>query len=92
MSIHIGPYTFDQVRYDAEADVLYLSIGDPGHAVDFDETADGHVLRFDQRGELVGVTIIDAQRRVKEGGGELVLDLPARVNAEDLAHSFTFAG
>ena len=29
MSIHIGPYTFDHVRYDADADVLYLSIGDP---------------------------------------------------------------
>jgi hypothetical protein len=28
MSIHIGPYTFDQVRCDPDADVLYLPIGD----------------------------------------------------------------
>jgi uncharacterized protein YuzE len=92
VSIHIGPYTFDQVRYDPEADVLYLSMGDPARAVDFDETPDGHALRFDNRGELVGLTIIDAQRRVREGGGDLVLDLPARANAEDLAHSFALTG
>lgn len=92
MSIHIGPYTFDQVRYDAEADVLYLSIGDPARAVEFDETPDGHALRFDESGELAGLTIVDAQRRVRDGGGELVLDLPARVNADELAHSFGVAG
>jgi hypothetical protein len=38
------------------------------------------------RGDLIGLTIVDAQRRVREPGGELVLDLPARANAEDLAH------
>ncbi len=92
MSIHIGPYTFDRVRYDAEADVLYLSIGDPARAVDFDETADGHALRFDDRGDLVGLTIVDAQRRVQQAGGELVLDLPVRANTEDLAHSFALTG
>jgi len=91
MSIHIGPYTFDRVRYDADADVLYLAIGDPARAVDFDETPDGDALRFDDRGELVGLTIVGAQRRVNETGGELILDLPARANAEDLAHSFALA-
>lgn len=29
MRIHIGPYTFVRVRYDADVDALYLSIGDP---------------------------------------------------------------
>ncbi len=88
MSIQIGPYTFDRVRYDAGADVLYLSIGDPARAVDFDETPHGHAIRFDDRDELVGLTILDAQRRAQEADGELVLDLPARANAKDLAHSF----
>jgi len=92
MSIHIGPYTFDGVRYDADADVLYLSIGDPARAVDFDETPDGHALRFDGGGDLVGLTIVDAQRRMREAGGELILDLPARANAKDLARSFALTG
>jgi uncharacterized protein YuzE len=91
MSVRIGPYTFDYVTYDAEADVLYLSKGDPARAVDFDETPDGNALRFDDHGELIGLTIIDAQHRVQEGGGDLVLDLPARANAQDLAHSFVSA-
>jgi hypothetical protein len=59
---------------------------------DFDETPDGHALRFDDRGELVGLAIVDAQRRVQQAGGDLVLDLPARANAEDLAHSFALTG
>ena len=29
MTVHIGPYTFDRVRYDHDADVLYLAQGDP---------------------------------------------------------------
>ncbi len=29
MTVPVGPYTFDNVSYDAEADVLYLHTGDP---------------------------------------------------------------
>ena len=36
--IHLGPYTFDHVVYDAEGDVLYLSIGEPRPAYDSPET------------------------------------------------------
>jgi uncharacterized protein YuzE len=92
MSIHIGPYTFDHVRYDADADVLYLSIGDPSRAVDFDETAAGDALRFDGHGDLVGLTIVGAQQRAGEADGELEIALPARANADELAHSFALAG
>lgn len=34
MTVHIGPYIFDHVRYDHDADVLYLAQGDPARAVD----------------------------------------------------------
>lgn len=71
--------------------MLYLSIGYPARAVDFDETPDGHALRFDEESELVGLTITDAQRRVREGGGDLVLDLQVRAHAEDLKESFALA-
>lgn len=92
MSIRIGPYTFDQISYDGEADVLYLSIGGPARAVEFDETPEGHAVRLDEHGDLVGLTIVDAQALVEQAGGELVLKLPARANASDLAHSFALAG
>jgi uncharacterized protein YuzE len=53
MTIKIGSNTFDHVHYDAEVDVLYLHKGDPSTAVDFDESPEGHALRFDDRGNLV---------------------------------------
>jgi uncharacterized protein YuzE len=39
---------------DADADVLYLHVGDPEGAVDFDESPEGHHVRFDVDGSLVG--------------------------------------
>ncbi len=61
MSITIGKTTFDRVRYDADADVLYLHIGDPARAVDFDESPEGHALRYDVEGTLVGITLVSAK-------------------------------
>jgi uncharacterized protein YuzE len=66
MSVQIGPYTFDRVRYDAEADVLYLAASDPARAVDFDETPEGHAVSYDADGVLVGLTLIDMHRLLEE--------------------------
>ena len=60
---------FDHVVYDREGDVLYLHSGDPHEAVDFDESLEGHALRFDAAGRLVGVTIVNARKLVEEEGG-----------------------
>ena len=38
MSVTIADTTFDRVRYDDDADVLYLHNGDPVEAVEFDES------------------------------------------------------
>ncbi|MCR4405183.1 MAG: DUF2283 domain-containing protein [Candidatus Acetothermia bacterium] len=44
--------------YDGEADVLYLSFGDPRAAVGVD-IGEGVVLRYDEeKGEVVGLTIL----------------------------------
>ena len=91
MSVKIGPYTFDGVTYDAEADVLYLSVGDTAKAVDWDETPDGHALSFDEHGNLVGLTIVGARQLVEDADGELTLDLPVRVSSADLQHSFALS-
>ena len=91
MSVHIGPYVFDRVRYDAERDVLYLAQGDPARAVDWDETHDGHALSFDEHGNLIGLTIVGARQLVEEADGELTLDLPVRASSADLQHSFALS-
>ena len=78
MTVTIGNIDFDRVRYDAKGDVLYLHRADPADAVDFDASPEGHALRFDADGRLIGVTIINA-RRLLERDGKVVLTLPERV-------------
>jgi uncharacterized protein YuzE len=85
MSVQIGPYTFDRVRYDRDADVLYLATGDPARAVDFDETPDGHAVSYDASGELVGLTLIDVRRLLAGANGdELQIELPAKASPAEL--------
>jgi uncharacterized protein YuzE len=75
MTITIGSTTFENVFYDADVDVLYLHKGDPSTAVDFDESPEGHALRFDGEGNLVGVTIVGAKALI-EDAGEIKITLP----------------
>ena len=50
--------------YDAEADVLYLSIGKPRAAVGVD-IGEGVILRYDEsKHEVVGLTLIGLRRRL----------------------------
>jgi uncharacterized protein YuzE len=84
MTVHIGPYIFDRVRYDHDADLLYLAQGDPARAVDFDETPGGHAVSFDKNGDLVGLMLIDIRKLVDEAEGELLLELPAKASPADL--------
>jgi uncharacterized protein YuzE len=85
MSVQIGPYTFDRVRYDRDADVLYLAHGDPARAVDFDETPEGNAVSYDANGELVGLTLIDVRQLLAEaGGGRVTIELPARADPAEL--------
>ena len=61
MTVTIGSLTFDHASYDARGDVLYLHVGDPQEAAGSEETPEGHVLRFDADGEVIGLTIINAK-------------------------------
>ncbi|MBI2909146.1 MAG: DUF2283 domain-containing protein [Chloroflexi bacterium] len=50
--------------YDEEADVLYLSIGDPKPALGMD-IGEGMVVRYDEaRKEVVGLTLIGLRARL----------------------------
>jgi uncharacterized protein YuzE len=61
MTVTIGSLTFDHATYDEHGDVLYLHIGEHQAAADSEATPEGHVLRFNDRGEVIGVTIINAK-------------------------------
>jgi len=86
-TVTIAGIEFDRVVYDREADVLYLHVGEPSSAVDFDATPEGHHTRYGRDGSLVGVTIVNA-RWLIEQEGEIVLTLPEqRVRAPDVARA-----
>lgn len=84
MSLTIDGIDFDRISYDRDADVLYLSSGDPAHAVDFDESADGHALRYDADGQLVGITIVGA-RRLADAHEDVRVQAPVTLTAATLA-------
>jgi uncharacterized protein YuzE len=84
----IGGWEFDHSKYDPDADVLYLSIGPPREGYG-EETPEGHFLRFDERGEFYGVTIIDAQRLMKTEG-QITLTLPMRERVELPEEQFAY--
>ncbi len=79
MTVKIGNLTFDRVRYDAQGDVLYLHRADPKEAVEFDASPEGHALRFNAVGELIGVTILNA-RWLLEHEGEVKVTIPEEIH------------
>src|SRR6185312_3539370 len=78
MTVTLGSTTFARVDYDADADVLYLHVGDPDSATDFEESPEGHAIRFDALGRLVGVTVVGAKSLIEQGG-RLVVTGPERL-------------
>ncbi len=87
MSVKIGNLTFSRVTYDAKGDVLYLHVGEPQAAADAEGTPDGHVVRYDEQGRIIGLTIINARWLVERDGG-LTVTLPEpqlHAEASDLA-------
>lgn len=85
MSVNIAGIDFDHVYYDREGDVLYLQVGPPPRAAsDFDASPEGHYLRYDDHGALMGITIVNA-RWILEQEGKVTITLPERrIEATDL--------
>jgi YD repeat-containing protein len=86
MNIKIDGLVFDRANYDADGDVLYLARGESGGAADAAVTPEGHGLRYDSEGRVIGVTIINA-RWLLERDGHVTITLPheVQVAAGDLA-------
>ena len=48
-----------RVRYDEEADALYIKLQEGGHH-ESDEIKDGFILDYDIDGNIIGIEILDA--------------------------------
>jgi uncharacterized protein YuzE len=91
MVVTIGELAFERSNYDGEGDVLYLGRGDTSDASDAALTAEGHGVRYDDLGEVIGVTIINV-RRIIERDGYLTITLPHSVRVEADALAAILAG
>jgi uncharacterized protein YuzE len=87
VNLQIGPIAFDHADYDAEHDVLYLSVGEP-RVAESEETPEGHVIRYRPATDhIIGLTLL-GPRRIIEREGKLTVTLPESVetrSAEDMA-------
>ena len=84
VNVSIGHLTFDHATYDEVGDVLYLHIGESQPAADSDDTPEGHVLRFDDAGKIIGLTIINAKWLLARDG-ELTVTLPEQIHVTPAA-------
>ena len=56
------PHTRIWTAYDKEADVLYINFKKPSHADDSELTDDDIIIRY-EKGEVIGITILNASKR-----------------------------
>lgn len=61
-------------------EVLYLSAGDRREAAESLGTPEGHVVRYDAAGKVIGITIIDA-RWLLDRDGKISITIPERKRA-----------
>jgi uncharacterized protein YuzE len=82
MTIRIGNVTFDHATYDDRGDVLYLHAGERRAAADSIGTPEGHVVRYDERGEIIGITLVNA-RGLLDRDGVLAITISERVSISE---------
>lgn len=76
----IGNHEFDRERYDTDGDVLYLSRGPERAAASTFATPEGHAVRLDEEGGVIGLTIVNA-KWLLDRDGKLVVTIPERVES-----------
>lgn len=60
------PHSRIWIAYEKEADVLYINFKKPSHADDSELTDDDVIIRY-ERGEIIGITILNASmRKIKQ--------------------------
>jgi uncharacterized protein YuzE len=76
----IGNYEFDRERYDSDGDVLYLGRGPEQPAASTFATPEGHAVRLDEDGQVIGLTIVNA-KWLLDRDGKLVVTIPERIES-----------
>jgi uncharacterized protein YuzE len=61
---------------------------DPELAADFDEMPEGHAVRFDADGRIIGITIVNARKLVDQDGG-IRITLPETIAPADVEPALT---
>lgn len=84
MNITIAGITFDHVHYDQDGDVLYLNVGTPGNAVDYDDTPEGHNVGWNAAGEIVSIALLHPRWEL-ETHGKVEITLPHHVDLDAAA-------
>ncbi len=77
MTITIGTLTIDHVDCD-------LSVGEPCEPADSYGTTEGHNVRYDDSGQVIALTLVNA-KWLLERDGEVRVTIPNRVAADTLA-------
>lgn len=80
MTFTIGDHAFDHVSYDRSGDVLHVRSGEPRPAAEVYGTPEGHAVRFDEHGSVIGISIVNA-RWLVEREGKITITVPNRIEA-----------
>jgi uncharacterized protein YuzE len=83
MTVTIAGVEFDNVTYDEDGDVLYLSVGEPQIPAESLSTPEGHNVRYDDAGQLVALTLVNP-RYLLEREGKLRVTLPAPMEETEI--------
>jgi uncharacterized protein YuzE len=75
--VTVAGIEFRRVVYDAEADVLYLHVGDPHDDRDWDESPEGDGISYGADGRVLGFTILNARERIEQDG-KIEITVPQR--------------
>lgn len=80
MSVTVAGTEFDDVVADRDADVLYLNVSD-SEPVFWEETPEGHVVRFDVCRDLCGMTLIGVSEHLSKDG-HVKVTIPQQIDLD----------
>lgn len=85
LMIKIAGTEFDHHSYDEEADVLYLSVGQPQVPAETDATPEGHAVDYDADGNVIGMIIVNLRFLLERDRGLKITWPEAHVPREEFA-------
>ena len=67
VNLTLGPATFGRLAYDPGAGVIHLQVNAGAPDVHVERCPEGHQVRFDAQGNLVGLSLVGAKGLVERG-------------------------